>query len=152
MKVIQTAVLGVLLTVGAWSQSGQKATGSQGQKAGRPTGMTTSCQDMAKQRQKMMSDMQQMDQELQAKISAMNSATGDQKIRAIADAVNELARQRHDMFARMQEMDSATMSHMGEHMQSGGGQAMANCPMMKQMSQQAREGTATKPATGKKAE
>ena len=85
-----------------------------------------------KQRQKMMGEMQQMDNQLQAKVSAMNSATGDQKVQAIAAVVSELARQQHDMFARMEQMHAGMMSHMASHMQSGDKQSMAGCPMMNQ--------------------
>jgi len=157
MRIILTTVLGFLLTVGGLAQSGQQTPGARdqkpgqsgttGQKSGQP-GMTTSCQEMAQQHQKMMSDMKQMDSQLQAKVSAMNSATGDKKIQAIADAVNELATQRHQMFARMEGMQSGMMTHMSEHMQSGGAKSMANCPMMQGMSQPGMRAT-TKPATGK---
>ncbi len=168
MKVVLSFVLGLLLMVGGLAQTSQTPrdqktgqSGMTGQKSPHPSmmgqksgqsGMSTSCQEMMQHHEKLMSDMQQMDTQLQAKVSAMNSATGDKKIQAIADAVNELATQRHQMFARMEEMHSGMMAHMAEHMQSGGAQSMANCPMMKQMSQAGMhppQGTPTKPVTGK---
>lgn len=172
MKIVQTVTLGVLLAASAWAQSGQQTTpgrdqksgqpgmmgqksghaGMMGQKSGQSTNMSASCQEMMQEHEKVMSEMQQMDKQLQAKISAMNSATGDKKTQAIADAVNELATQRHEMFTRMQELTGGMMSHMAQHMESGGAQSLANCPIMQRMSQSgmhAHQGTTTKPAAGK---
>ncbi|RPJ55369.1 MAG: hypothetical protein EHM23_26440 [Acidobacteria bacterium] len=155
MKMIQTIVLGVLLAMPVLAQGTQPAPRDKGQKAAGHGAMTASCEDMMKQHQQMMSDMQQMNKQLQAKVSAMNSATGEQKVQAIADTVNELAKQHQGMFDRMQQMHSGTMTHMSEHMQSGGAQSMANCPMMKEMGQsgmQAQRGKDAKPAPKSRAE
>jgi uncharacterized protein YoxC len=172
MKIVQTVALAVLFCVPVWAQSGTQATpnqsqrndhsGMMGQQSGQPgmmgqkpshSGMTASCQEIMQEHQKMMSAMQQMDSQLQAKVSTMNSATGDKKIQAIVDVVNELASQRHQMFARVEDMQSRMMAHFAEHMQSGGAQSLANCLMMQQgMGQagmQGHQGTGMKPASGK---
>ena len=132
MKIFQAALLCFLLTSAGFGQKAQQTTDTQKPGTGQSSSMSSSCQEMMKQHQKMMGEMQQMDNQLQAKVSAMNSATGDQKVQAIAAAVNELAKQRHDMCARMDQMQSGMMSHMASHMQSGDKQSMANCPMMGQ--------------------
>ncbi len=132
MKIFQAALLCFLLTNAGFGQKAQQTTGVEKKNADQSSSMNSSCQGMMKQHQKMMDEMQQMDKQLQAKVAAMNSATGDQKVVAIAAAVNELAKQRHEMFARMDQMQSGMMSHMASHMQSGDKQSMANCPMMGQ--------------------
>lgn len=131
MKILQVALLGLVMSI-AYAQDPQQPNGSQSKGETRSGSMMSSCQDMMKQHQTMMSEMQKMNDQLQAKVSAMNRATGDQKVQAIADAVNELASQRQEMFAHMQEMHSGKMAHMTGHMQSGDKQSMANCPMMRE--------------------
>jgi hypothetical protein len=59
-----------------------------------------------KMHQQMMSDMKAADGKLDQLAKAMNGATGDARINAIADVVNELVNQHKSMHARMDMMMS----------------------------------------------
>jgi predicted RNase H-like nuclease (RuvC/YqgF family) len=178
MRIILTVVFSFLITLAGFAQSSQQTTrdrdqstgqtgttgqtttghsgmtgqksghaGMMGQKSGQ-SGMTKSCQEMMQEHQQMMSEVQQQDKDLQAKVSAMNSASGDKKIQAMADVINTLATQRQERSTRMQQMQADMMTHMAEHMRAGG-QSMANCPMMSMNQGTHAQGTTTKPSTGK---
>lgn len=97
------------------------------------TQMTMDCQQMMQAHQKVMQDMQAMDARLDTLVQQMNSATGQAKTDATAAVVNEMVTQRKTMRESMQRMQMQAMRHMAEHMQAGGGDAMMNCPMMKDM-------------------
>ena len=95
--------------------------------------MTTDCQSMMAQHQKMMEEMNGMDARLDMLVQAMNSATGTAKVDAIGSVVVELVSQRKAMRERMSGMQAGMMQHMMEHTQAAGAQGVMQCPMMKDM-------------------
>ena len=64
----------------------------------------------------MMARMAAGDQKLTGLIAAMNKATGDAKVAAIAAVVTELAAQRTEMQAQMVRMQGGMMDQMMSHM------------------------------------
>jgi hypothetical protein len=74
-------------------------------------------EDMMKMHQQMMAEMKTADAKLDELVKTMNAATGDAKISAIAQVVNELVRQRKGMHGRMGMMDD----HMMQMMMGGRG-------------------------------
>ena len=60
-----------------------------------------------------MAEMKASDQKLDELVRAMNAATGDAKITAMAQVVTELARQQQAMHGRMAMMDHMSMGMMG---------------------------------------
>ena len=77
---------------------------------------------MMQMHQTMMANMQAMDAELDELMSAMNTATGEAKVEAMAEVISLLAGQRSAMQERMMQMHGEMQSHM------------AMCPMMNSMS------------------
>ena len=69
--------------------------------------------DMMQRHQQMMADMKAADAKLDELVRAMNAATGDAKVAAMAQVINELARQHQAMHQRMGMMDQMTMGMMG---------------------------------------
>jgi hypothetical protein len=69
--------------------------------------------DMMQRHQQMMAEMKASDQKLDELVRAMNAATGDAKIAAMAQAISELARQQQTMHGRMGMMDQMSMGMMG---------------------------------------
>src|SRR5689334_18186663 len=69
--------------------------------------------DMMQRHQQMMAEMQASDTKLDELVRAMNAATGDAKITAMAQVITELARQHQAMHQRMGMMDQMTMGIMG---------------------------------------
>ena len=69
----------------------------------------------AADQQHLMKMMAADDEKLAALIAAMNTATGDRKVAAIAAVVNELAAQRTRLQAQMR-MQAAMMDQMRSHM------------------------------------
>ena len=65
--------------------------------------------DMMKMHQQMMADMRAADARLDELVKAMNAATGEARLSAIVQAVNELAAQQRGMHAHMGMMHQ----HMG---------------------------------------
>lgn len=92
------------------------------------------CKEMMAKHQQMMAGMKAMDSRLDQKLAAMNAATGQAKVNAMAEVINEMVKQRRDRQEKMMAMHSGMMSHMAGHMapaRSGSsGQARTNCPMM----------------------
>ena len=73
--------------------------------------------DMMMQRhQQMMAEMQASDQKLSELVRAMNAATGEAKVTAMAQVVTELARQQQATHEHMRMME-----HMAMGMMSGQG-------------------------------
>ena len=99
---------------------------------------TPDCKGMMAKMQQHHSGMKQMDEKLQARIAAMNQASGDAKVDAVAEAVTLLAQQRIQMHEGMMAMDNERSQHMMSHMQQGerGMKAMMECPMMQQKTKQ----------------
>jgi type II secretory pathway component PulM len=69
--------------------------------------------DMMQKHQQMMTEMKAADAKLDELVGAMNAATGDAKVTAMAQVINELARQHQVMHQRMGMMDQMTMGMMG---------------------------------------
>ena len=72
-------------------------------------------QEMRQKAEAFMNKMQEMDKVLEQKVAAMNAATGQAKVDAMADVINTLS-QEHKMLCDM--MKSAHAS-MGEHQMGG---------------------------------
>jgi hypothetical protein len=94
--------------------------------------MAAKCQTMMADQEKMMAEIQAADQRLDDLVGKMNAAAGTDKAEATAAVVNEMVTQRRTMRDGMMKMQHEMMAHMMEHMQAGK-DAMAMCPMMKQM-------------------
>ena len=110
----------------------QAATAKSKPQAGMTAEMTARCQAMMADHEKIMTEMKAADARLDDLVAKMNAAPGMEKAAATAAVVNELVAQRRTMRDGMMKMQHGTMGHMMEHMQSGK-DAMAMCPMMKQM-------------------
>jgi hypothetical protein len=91
------------------------------------------CAMMMQTHQKMESDFKVQDAKIKELTAAMDKATGDQKITAMAALLKELVAQRTGRHAMMDNMQSQMMEHMMEHMQQDGKAGMMQCPMMKGM-------------------
>ena len=106
---------------------------------------------MMAMRQQMMARMTAQNQKLSDLIAKMNSATGNEKVAAIAAAVTELAAERMQMQTQMMRMQTQMVAHMLAHraaVQNPGAGATppaATCPMMPEVSRQP-ESKATEPA------
>jgi hypothetical protein len=137
--------LGAFISTGALAQdtpATQPAQDRSASEAGKPgmmgPEMVKNCQAMAEHHEKMLQQRNEMDQRLQQQIQAVDAATGDQKIDAMAAALKELVQQKTQMHQHMAGM----MPMMGMHMMMAHGgegmdmqKMMSECPMMKQMMQ-----------------
>jgi hypothetical protein len=68
--------------------------------------------EMMKRHQQMMADIKAADQKLGELVKDMNAATGDARIAAIAQVVNELVRQQRTMHEHMGTMNQQMMMRM----------------------------------------
>ena len=68
--------------------------------------------EMMKQHQQMMADMKAGDAKLDELVTTMNASTGEAKVSAMAQVVNELARQQKAMHAHMMAADQQMMMRM----------------------------------------
>ena len=68
--------------------------------------------DMMQRHQQMMAEMQASDQKLDELVRAMNAATGDAKITAMAQVITELARQQQATHGHMRMMEQMAMGMM----------------------------------------
>ena len=101
--------------------------------AGAKQDMSAQCHAMMAQHDKMMTEMKAADQRVDGLVAKMTSASGQAKVDATAAVVSELVMLRKAERDRMMQMHHEMMSHMSQHMQAGGHESMANCPMMKNM-------------------
>lgn len=83
--------------------AGPVAQSGQGMQMGMPM------QDMMKMHEKMMADMKASQAKLDDLAKKMNSATGDAKVSAMADVLNELLRDRRMMVDHMGSMHQHMM-------------------------------------------
>ena len=79
--------------------------------AGQPP--QTTMAEMMNRHQQMMADIKAADLKLEELVKDMNAATGEAKIAAIAQVVNELVRQQKTMHEHMGTMDRQMMMRMG---------------------------------------
>jgi hypothetical protein len=98
----------VPLLAAARSQQTQSPTPSP--PAGQPPQATMA--EMMKRHQQMMADIKAADLKLEELVKDMNAATGEAKIAAIAQVVNELVRQQKTMHEHMGTMDQQMMMRM----------------------------------------
>ena len=95
--------------------------------------MPARCQKMMEKKKMMKEKCAMMDAKLDELTAAMNTATGQEKIDAMAVLLNELVNQRksmHAMMHRMMEEKMGMMSSAGGGMSSGD---MSRCKMKKKM-------------------
>ena len=100
----------------------EKTSGEQAQKREAP------CPMMKEHHQKMRAEhqkmMKEMDARLDAKVAAMDAATGEKKMEAMADVIKEMVSQRKQMREHMMKMQAEHgKGHKpkGESEESGGG-------------------------------
>lgn len=140
-RILPVLALAAALTAsGALAQQSQPKAGKPSAKSGMMSGnMGDQCKQMMAMHTQMMADMKAMDSSLDQKVAAMNAAKGNAKVDAMAAVINEMASQRKQMMAKMTSMRDQMMAHMGEHVAQSGStamrQSMAQCPMMKGMTQ-----------------
>jgi hypothetical protein len=88
---------------------------------------------MMAQRQQMMADLKAMDARLDQKVAAMNAASGQAKVDAMASVINEMVAQRRERQQKIMAMHDRMMGHMAGHMPArtgSTGRGWTNCPMM----------------------
>ena len=112
--------------------TGQAATAKARPQAGMGADMNARCQAMMADHETMMAELQAGADRLDALVSKMNAAPGTEKSAATAAVVNEMVAQRRTLRDGMMKMEHGQMGHMMAHMQAGK-DAVATCPMMKQM-------------------
>jgi len=98
--------------------------------------MMDGCQQMMKQKQKMMADMQAEDSELTSQVAEMNGVPENKKIALMAAVLTQVVEQRTARDASHAKMQEKMMQHMMQHMQMGK-ESMSQCPMMKGMHEDA---------------
>jgi peptidoglycan hydrolase CwlO-like protein len=92
-----------------------------------PQQMQEKCEEMMAKHQQMQQEMAAMDARLEELVQQMNAATGEARVDAMAEVINELFEQRRDMHEMMMEMGPGMMGHMMMHMNP---EMMEMCPMM----------------------
>ena len=122
--------LAFVLTV--WSPVQAQSTAPAEVKHPMEATMMERCQKMKQEKQQMMADMKDQDDQLMEQVAEMNRAPHDKKIGLMAAILTHIAEQRIAMDARKAKMDDEMMQHMMQHMQMGK-DSMAQCPMMKDM-------------------
>jgi hypothetical protein len=115
---------------GRSAQALQNPRPAQQQPAKPSTDMSSKCQAMMAEHDKIVTDMKAADQRLDDLVAKMNAASGQAKVDATAAVVTELVTQRKIMRDRMMKMQDGMMGHMMEHMQAGK-ESLATCPMMR---------------------
>jgi hypothetical protein len=89
------------------------ATSPQTQSPPAQSGQSTPAMaEMMKQHQQMMADMKAADAKLDELVNAMNAATGEAKVSALAQVVSELVRQQKTMHEHLGTMDQQMMMRM----------------------------------------
>lgn len=127
-RVFSVVLLLAFLLAGIYAQSNsgqdpptQPGTDQQGMNQKHPMGrmnaqarerMKARAQEMKEKQQKMTEEMKKMDEALQPKIDAMIAATGEQKVNAMADVINELVKERKAMHEHMATMHKDMCDHM----------------------------------------
>jgi len=86
---------------------------------------TEKSKDWQAKHEKMVAEMKAMDTRLDEKLAAMNAATADQKVEAMAAVINELVSQRKEMRANFGPMHHGMRGPMMAH------EGAMDCPMMK---------------------
>lgn len=97
-----------------------------------PDKMMECCRDMREQKQQMMETAKAQDAALAEQIAKMNAAPADKKTELMAAALTLMAEQRAAMHARKAKMDETMTQHLMQHMRMGR-KSMADCPLMKGM-------------------
>ena len=107
--------------------------------------MMAKCKAMMQQRQQMMQKCKRMDTQLDELAATMNAATGQKKIEAMADLLNELVTQRRSMHKMMMSMHGGMMSKMMGDMSQG---SRPKCKMMQKLMQKMQKPSEAMPGTG----
>ena len=130
LAIRSSIALGLALTV--WSPVYAQSSQPAERKAMTEATMMERCQEMKEQKQKMKEDMKAQDAQLTEQLAEMNRAPKDKKVGLMAAAFTGMVQQRITMDARKAKMEDEMMQHMMQHMQMGK-ESMAQCPMMKGM-------------------
>ncbi len=108
----------------------QQGTTTQTGRSGR---QKMTCQEMMTKWNQTMADLKAAKQRLDAKIAAMDSAKGDDRIAAMESVIRELADQHESAITRLNNIHQSAMAHMRQHMIQAGNTTMKDCPMMHSM-------------------
>lgn len=88
------------------------------------------CAQVMQERQEMMSQIKEQDQQLQRLAGQLSQGSQEQKTDRLVQIVQQLVKARVEAHEKMEAMHPRMMQHMAQHMQKGQ-TSMAQCPMMK---------------------
>lgn len=123
MKRVAAVGLGLALFSAPLAHAAEGRGGPESRPHMRGQGMSE--EDMRSRRAEMQAMMEQRQRKLDELAAAMNQATGQDKVDAIAALLNELVAQRKAMQQRMTERMSKSKGPGGEHRSDGGSDAPA---------------------------
>ena len=111
-------------------------------------GMPDKCKAMMEKKQQMMQKCKMMDARLDELVAAMNTATGQQKIDAMAALLNELVQQRKSMHEMMMNMQGGMMHGKMQGGMMQGEMSQGKKPKCKMMQKMMQQQTETAPEAG----
>ena len=97
------------------------------------TGSMMDCEEMRAKMSEMRDRRQQMQATLDDLAAEVESTSGDEQQRAMAELLTTMVEQRGAMQNMMAKMRPMMMGHMMRHMKSGEADDMSGCPMMQSM-------------------
>jgi hypothetical protein len=131
-RTLQLALVGLMVAATSFSQEQTESTGADA-----ADDMGEKCQMMQDRMQEMHQKHEQMRSELDAAVSKMNDAEGEERVDAIIVAFNQLVEKQKAMHEMHAQMMDGMMTHMAQHMSNsmnkGARKEMMQCPMMGQM-------------------
>jgi len=95
-----------------------------------PSKKVLDCPQAVRMREQMQDKLRQMQTELDEMVVHMNSMSGKEQQRAMAEALTKLAEQRGAMQDMMMSLQPMMMRHMMQHVLSGDSDWITNCPLM----------------------
>jgi rubrerythrin len=138
-KLVIRSILALALALAIWSPFQSSSAGPAEEQTMMRARMKEHCQTMKEHKENMMAEMKAQDADLTAQVVRMNGASDDKKLDLLAAVVTHMVEHRTAMTARMEKMHGEMMTHMMQHLHTGGG-PMSQCPMMtdvKDMGEQA---------------
>jgi len=94
--------------------------------------MKNHCTNMMEEKKKLAADVKSQDAELTELVAKMNGTPANNQMNQMAAVITRIVQQQVAMDQRKAKMEDEMMAHMMQHMQMGK-DAMAQCPMMKDM-------------------
>jgi len=133
MKSLTFGALALLFVSGSLVAIGQQRGREDHQSHGRTVTQTSpsmaQCKQLMADRQSMRVQWNNIDDKLDHLVDVIDRRRGDDKLTAVADLAKELVKQHRSAHDSSAKMDDRMMTHMMQHMGSGG-MMMSNCPMM----------------------